>query len=39
MSRRHRAEKRDVIPDPKFEDNVLSEIHEQHYAGWKKICC
>ncbi|MGI9380329.1 MAG: 30S ribosomal protein S7 [Methyloligellaceae bacterium] len=36
MSRRHRAEKRDVIPDPKFEDNVLSKFMNSIMQDGKK---
>ena len=28
MSRRHRAEKREVNPDPKFQDHGVVEVHE-----------
>ena len=38
MSRRHRAEKRDVLPDPKFGDLVLSKfMNSLMYAGKKSI--
>ena len=36
MSRRHRAEKREVLPDPKFDDLVLSKfMNSLMYAGKK----
>ena len=36
MSRRHRAEKREIIPDPKFGDIVLSKfMNSVMYAGKK----
>ncbi len=36
MSRRHRAEKREIIPDPKFGDVVLSKfMNSVMYAGKK----
>jgi hypothetical protein len=31
MSRRHRAEKRVINPDPKFGDLIFVEIYEQPY--------
>ncbi len=38
MSRRHRAEKREVLPDPKFGDLVLSKfINSLMYDGKKSI--
>ena len=38
MSRRHRAEKREVLPDPKFGDLVLSKfMNSLMYAGKKSI--
>ncbi len=38
MSRRHRAEKREVLPDPKFGDQVLSKfINSLMYDGKKSI--
>ncbi len=38
MSRRHRAEKREVLPDPKFGDQVLSMfINSLMYDGKKSI--
>ena len=38
MSRRHRAEKRDVLPDPKFGDLVLSKfMNSLMYDGKKSI--
>ena len=38
MSRRHRAEKREVLPDPKFGDLVLSKfINSLMYAGKKSV--
>ena len=36
MSRRHRAEKRDVIPDPKFGDVVLSKFMNSLMLDGKK---
>jgi len=36
MSRRHRAEKRDVIPDPKFRDVVLSKFMNSLMLHGKK---
>ena len=36
MSRRHRAEKRDVIPDPKFGDVVLSKFMNSLMLNGKK---
>ncbi|GAB4241141.1 MAG: 30S ribosomal protein S7 [Methyloligellaceae bacterium] len=36
MSRRHRAEKRDIIPDPKFGDNVLSKFMNSVMVDGKK---
>ena len=36
MSRRHRAEKRDVIPDPKYADNVLSKFMNSIMQDGKK---
>lgn len=36
MSRRHRAEKRDVIPDPKFGDIVLSKFMNSLMKDGKK---
>ena len=38
MSRRHRAEKREVLPDPKFGDFVLSKfMNSLMYDGKKSI--
>ncbi len=38
MSRRHRAEKREVLPDPKFGDVVLSKFMTVlMYAGMKSV--
>ena len=34
MSRRHAAEKREILPDAKFGDRVLSKFHEQSYGRW-----
>ncbi len=36
MSRRHRAEKRDVIPDPKYGDNILSKFMNSIMLDGKK---
>lgn len=36
MSRRHRAEKRDVIPDPKYGDLVLSKFMNSLMEDGKK---
>ena len=36
MSRRHRAEKREVLPDPKFKDVVLSKFMNQIMIDGKK---
>ena len=36
MSRRHRAEKRQVLPDPKFKDVVLSKFMNQIMLDGKK---
>ncbi|MAP95772.1 MAG: 30S ribosomal protein S7, partial [Ponticaulis sp.] len=36
MSRRHRAEKREVLPDPKFGDLVLSKFMNQIMIDGKK---
>jgi small subunit ribosomal protein S7 len=36
MSRRHRAEKRDIIPDPKFGDAVLSKFMNSVMKDGKK---
>lgn len=36
MSRRHRAEKREVLPDPKFGDHVLSKFMNQIMSDGKK---
>ncbi len=36
MSRRHRAEKRDIIPDPKFGDVVLSKFMNSLMLNGKK---
>ena len=36
MSRRHRAEKRQVLPDPKFKDVVLSKFMNQIMQDGKK---
>ena len=32
MSRRHRAEKRQVLPDPKFKDIVITKFMNQYCA-------
>ena len=38
MSRRHRAEKREVLPDPKFGDIVLSKfMNVLMYSGMKSV--
>ena len=38
MSRRHRAEKREIIPDPKFGDQVISKfMNSVMYAGKKSV--
>ena len=38
MSRRHRAEKREILPDPKFADLVVSKfINNVMYAGKKSV--
>ncbi len=38
MSRRHRAEKREVLPDPKFGDVVLTKfMNVLMYAGMKSV--
>ncbi|HSM42068.1 MAG TPA: 30S ribosomal protein S7 [Afifellaceae bacterium] len=38
MSRRHRAEKREIIPDPKYGDIVLSKfMNSVMYAGKKSV--
>ena len=37
MSRRHRAEKRDVIPDAKFGDVVLSKFMNSVMIDGKKV--
>ncbi|MFO0183604.1 MAG: 30S ribosomal protein S7, partial [Alphaproteobacteria bacterium] len=38
MSRRHRAEKREVLPDPKFGDIVLSRfMNVLMYDGKKSV--
>ena len=36
MSRRHRAEKREVLPDPKFGDTVLSKFMSSLMKHGKK---
>ena len=36
MSRRHRAEKRQVLPDPKFKDIILSKFMNQIMQDGKK---
>ena len=36
MSRRHRAEKRDIIPDPKFGDSILSKFMNSIMKDGKK---
>ncbi len=36
MSRRHRAEKREVLPDPKFKDVILSKFMNQIMIDGKK---
>ena len=36
MSRRHRAEKREIIPDPKFGDNVLTKFMNSIMKEGKK---
>jgi len=36
MSRRHRAEKRDIIPDPKYGDNILSKFMNSIMLDGKK---
>ena len=36
MSRRHRAEKREVLPDPKFKDAVLTKFMNQIMKDGKK---
>ncbi len=38
MSRRHRAEKREVLPDPKFGDVVLTKfMNVLMYSGMKSV--
>ncbi len=38
MSRRHRAEKREIIPDPKYGDNVLTKfMNSLMYEGKKSV--
>ncbi|MDQ3560757.1 MAG: 30S ribosomal protein S7, partial [Pseudomonadota bacterium] len=38
MSRRHRAEKREIIPDAKFGDQVVSKfMNSVMYAGKKSV--
>ena len=38
MSRRHQAEKREILPDPKFGDRVLSKfMNNLMYAGKKSV--
>ena len=38
MSRRHRAEKREIIPDPKFGDSVISKfMNSVMHAGKKSV--
>ena len=38
MSRRHRAEKREIIPDPKFGDEVVSKfMNSIMYDGKKSV--
>ena len=38
MSRRHRAEKREILPDPKFGDRVVSKfMNNLMYAGKKSV--
>ncbi len=38
MSRRHRAEKREILPDPKFGDMVLSKfMNVLMYSGMKSV--
>ena len=32
MSRRHRAEKREIIPDPKFGDLVVTKFMNCHHV-------
>ena len=36
MSRRHRAQKRDIIPDPKFKDIVLTKFMNSIMLDGKK---
>ena len=36
MSRRHRAEKREVLPDPKFKDVIVSKFMNQIMRHGKK---
>jgi len=36
MSRRHRAEKREILPDPKFNDLVLSKFMNAIMLDGKK---
>lgn len=36
MSRRHRAEKREILPDPKFKDVILSKFMNQIMVDGKK---
>jgi small subunit ribosomal protein S7 len=38
MSRRHQAEKRDILPDPKFGDRIVSKfMNNLMYAGKKSV--
>lgn len=40
MSRRRRAEKRKIDPDPKFQSHILSKfINKVMYAGKKSVAC
>ena len=39
MSRRHKAEKREIIPDPKFGDTVLTKFMNSVMKEGKKSHC
>jgi len=39
MSRRHAAEKREVLPDAKFGDRVLTKFMNNLMIDGKKSCC
>lgn len=38
MSRRHRAEKREVLPDPKFGDQIVTKFMNVLMVDGKKVC-